>query len=107
MVTYDFYKNDYLGSALTETQFRQLSVRAEHWLESLARRCCVIAEGPDSRAMAVCAVAEELAANPRGKTVRQESVGGVSVSYESPSQSFQRRLLQAALVYVDIYRGVG
>ena len=106
MVTYDFYINDYLGSALTETEFRRLASRAEHWLDSLSRRCCMVADGPDSRAMAVCAVAEAMGENPGGRSVQQESIGGVSVRYENPRSGLQRRLLQAALVYLDIYRGV-
>ena len=106
MVTYDFYKNDYLGSALTEDAFKRTVARAEAWLDSVSRRCCLIAEGPDSRAMAVYAVADAIAANPGGRGVQQQSIGGVSIRYADPHKSFQRRLLQAALLYVDIYRGV-
>ena len=107
MVTYDFYINDYLGSALTETEFRRLASRAEHWLDSLSRRCCMVADGPDSRAMAVCAVAETIELFKKQRPISQASIGGVSVRYEHGDGQLQQLLLQNAGVYLDIYRGVG
>lgn len=106
MVTYDFYQNTYLGSALSETAFRSAAARAEHWLAALERRCAVTAAGPDSRAMAVCALAEKLFAQDRCRNITQSSIGGVSVRYDRGSVSEERQLLHTAGVYLDICRGV-
>jgi hypothetical protein len=105
MVSYDFYQNTYLGSALSEVAFKQAAARAESFLSMLEHKCYVAATGEDSRAMAVCAVAEALAERKPG--VKSQSIGGVSVTYEDDADSkLQRRLLQAASVYLDICRGV-
>ncbi len=108
MVTYEFYKDTYLGSALSETAFRQAAARAEHWLSMLERRCYVSASGPDSRALAVCALAEVMDRARDREQVKSASIGGVSVSFADDShKKLQQRLLQAAGVYLDICRGVG
>lgn len=106
MVTYDFYKNIYLGSTLSETAFGEAAVRAEDWITKLERTCQVAPYGPDSRAMAVCAVAETMEVFNRRRFVSQASVGGVSVRYESNVRQLERQLYQNAGVYLDIRRGV-
>lgn len=108
MVTYDFYKNTYLGSALFEDAFRQAAARAEDWIAKLERTCRVKPYGTDSRAMAVCAVAETMETFAGRQMIKSQSIGGVSVSYDTGSDGkLQRQLLQNAGVYLDIYRGVG
>lgn len=108
MVTYDFYQNTYLGSALTEVAFRQAAARADQWLSKLERSCFVAPYGPDSRAMAVCAVAETMEVFRKQQMIAQTSIGGVSVRYEQDTdRKLQRQLLQNAGVYLDVYRGVG
>lgn len=108
MVTYDFYQNTYLGSALTEAVFKQAAARAEQWLSKLEQTCSVAPYGPDSRAMAVCAVAETMEVFRKRQMIAQASIGGVSVRYEADTdRKLQRQLLQNAGVYLDIYRGVG
>ena len=107
MVNYDFYKNVYLGSTISEGAFPRLIARAEAWLARLERCCSVSAPGPDSRGMAACAVAETMAEHEKHRFVSQASVGGVSVRYESSLYALERTLLASAGVYLDIYRGVG
>ena len=106
MVSYDFYKNIYLGSALSETAFPQAIARAEEWVAKLERSCQVAPYGPDSRAMAVCAVAETMEVFRKNALISQASIGGVSVRYEHSDRKLQRQLLQNAGVYLDICRGV-
>jgi hypothetical protein len=107
MVSYDFYQNTYLGSALSEVAFKQAAARAESFLSMLERKCYVAPCGEDSRAMAVCAVAEVLAENHRQSGIKSQSIGGVSVTYMDDADSkLHRKLLQAASVYLDICRGV-
>lgn len=105
MVSYDFYQNVYLGSMLSETAFPGAIARAADWLAAVERRCTVRPYGPDSRAMALCAVAETMEAYRKRRQVAQATLGGVSVRYESEGKA-QRQLLQNAMVYLDICRGV-
>ncbi len=105
MVSYDFYRDVYLGSALSEAAFPRAAARAQAWLEKLERTCCVEPVGQDSRELAICAVAEAMERTERQQNVAQTSVGGVSVRYEN-GKSAQRQLLQSAGVFLDIRRGV-
>lgn len=105
MVTYDFYRDVYLGSTLEEGAFPQAAARAEAWMQKLERACQVTPVGEDSRELAVCAVAETLTRFGRYQNVAQTTVGGVSVRYES-DRKLQRELLQSASVFLDIRRGV-
>ncbi len=107
MVSYDFYQNTYLGSALSEGAFVSAAARAEQWLSMLERSCYVGSSGEESRAMAVCALAEVLSSRDRQRGIKSQSIGGVSVTYAGDADSkLQRRLLQTAGVYLDICRGV-
>lgn len=106
MATYDFYKNVYLGNVLSETAFPGAIARAGEWLAKVERTCRVSDYGPDSRAMALCAVAETMEHARKRNQVSQTSVGGVSIRYED-SKSLQRQLFANAGVYLDICRGVG
>ncbi len=106
MVTYDFYENTYLGSAMGEKAFPTLSARAEEELQRFERLYRVESPGPDSRAMAVCAMAEVLLRGAERRGIRTASVGGVSVSY-TDDNALSGELYRAASVYLTFYRGVG
>lgn len=106
MVSYDFYKNTYLGSALRESDFHQAIARAEDWLNMLERTYTVTAPGNDSRKMALCAMAETVEGFSRRQFVSQASVGGVSVRYATGDRALQRQLLRNAGIFLDIRRGV-
>ena len=97
MVTYDFYKNVYLGSVIPETAFAAAVARAEEWIAKVERTCSVTPCGPDSRAMA---------ANKKRQQVSQATIGGVSIRYED-SARLESQLLKTLGVYMDICRGVG
>lgn len=108
MITYEFYKDTYLGTQLSENRFAQAVARAEQWLQKLERTCTVTDCGPNSRAMAVCAVAEAMDTFFKRQQVSRASIGGVTVEYADDSdKKLSRQLLQAAGVFLDIYRGVG
>ena len=105
MVSYDFYQNVYMGNALSEHAFPAAIARAEEWLQMLERTCTVTAAGPDSRSLALCAIAEEMVRYRKHRQVVQESAGGVSVRYESAG-SLDKMLLSCAKIYLRICRGV-
>lgn len=106
MPDYAFYKDAYLGSSIPESAFAGLIARAQAWLDMLARRCRVEPYGPDSRKMALCAIAETLLRQQKRQDCQQLQLGSVRVHYESSRQSLQRQLLQSAAGYLDICRGV-
>lgn len=108
MVDYDFYINTYLGSAIDEKNFPAAAARAAAVLEGYERRCRVRCPGPDSRRLAVCAMAEVIHQYGVGRFVDSASIGSVSVKYNSRGGgNLERELMQKAGIYLDILRGVG
>lgn len=110
MVTYDFYKNAYLGSAIPENAFSGVAAKAEAVLGKMKRMYEVSSDGEISESLAVCAMAEALYAHRdrRGGIIARD-VGQVSVRYESEESSdraLSRELMRRACIYLDIYRGV-
>ena len=106
MPDYTFYRDVYEGSQLSEPRFRELSLRGREWLEKLERCCRVTPYGTESRKMAICSVAETLAAWERRNHCLEESVGSVRVRYQKNDLPLQRQLLQNVSGYVEVYRGV-
>lgn len=107
MVDYDFYVNTYLGSAIPGSAFPAAAARAAAVLEGYERRWQVDCPGPDSRAMAMCAMAEVLYSYGSSRFVESASVGSVSVRYGSPNTGhLERELYRKAGIYLDIRRGV-
>ena len=107
MVDYDFYINTYLGSAVDEKNFPAAAARAAAVLEGYERHCRVQCPGPDSRRLAVCAMAEVIHRYGVGRFVDSASIGSVSVKYNSRgSRDLERELMRAAGIYLDILRGV-
>ena len=104
MVTYDFYRDVFLGCELEEEEFPKAAARAERWMQKIERTCYVAPVGADSRDLAVCAAAEVMEQHRRQEGVAQTAVGGVSVRYDK--KSLERKLLTCAGVFLDIRRGV-
>ncbi len=108
MVDYDFYVNTYLGSAIPETAFSGAAERAARALTRFKRLYQVTASG-DGEKLALCAMAEEVYADAcRPRDVESTTMGQVSVRYaQGEKRRLERRLYEQALLYLDIYRGVG
>ena len=106
MPDYEFYRSDYEGQMLGEAEFSAFRAAAARWLQKLERCCRVTPYGPDSRKMAICAVAETLAVWERRNGYLETSVGGVRVRYQQNDVPLQRQLLQNASGYLEIYRGI-
>ena len=58
MVPYTFYKEEYLGDRVQEWNWPAACFRAEEKLAALENKYRFTPYGPDSRKMAVCAIAE-------------------------------------------------
>lgn len=115
MVDYEFYKSTYLGSSISDTEWPAFCARAEEQLARYKRIYTVTPPEETSEAMAVCAMAEvvaAIAATQSGTgTVASASIGSVSVSYSNATaidlstKGQARELYSAACRYLDIYRG--
>ena len=106
MADFDFYRNQYLGEAITEKAFPNLAQQAAATLESYERKYILSNGDEASRKMAICAMAEVLQDHHRRTRHTAASVGSVSVHYPAPKETLERRLWKAANVYLDFYRGV-
>jgi len=120
MPGYDFYRNVYHGSAVSDAEWAAYSARAVDQLARYKRVYTVTAPGPDSEAMALCAMAEalygfDLLANGEGGPIQSASIGSVSVSYgglagqslDLSPRGREKELYRCASRYLDIYRGAG
>ena len=98
MVTYEFYRDVFLGSRLEEDTFPGMIARAERTYQ-------VEPVGEDSRDLAGCAVAETRDECMQHQGIVQSTVGKVSVRY-SDKKAMEQRLYRSAGVFLKIYRGV-
>lgn len=105
MVTYEFYRDMYLGSRLEEDTFPKAIARAERWIQKLERNFRVEPVGEDSRDLAICAVAEAMDEHAASRGVAQTTVGKVSVRYKE-RKALEQRLYRCVQVFLDIRRGV-
>ncbi len=109
MASYEFYRDAYCGSRIPESAFAGCAARAAAALAQL-ERCYVIEGGPDSRRLAICAMADELWDASCHRGLASRSVGSVSEHYVSDKytdRALWRALYRQAAVYLDIYRGIG
>ena len=107
MVDYDFYCNTYLGSTVPEKAFPAAAARAAAVLEDYERRYRVSCPGPDSRRMALCAMAEVIHGYGSSRFLGSATVGSVSVRFDSGgAKELSRELYRKAGIYLDIRRGV-
>lgn len=120
MADYNFYRNEYMGDAISGADFPRLIKRARDQLAWYRRIYMVEAEeGCRDEKLALCAMAEalynaEVVANGDGG-IQSASIGSVSTSYGNTAaqavdvtpKGVERALYKAATLYLDIYRGVG
>ncbi len=106
MVDFEFYVNQYVGSAIPEKAFAGVAAQAQRYLDRLKNVYRVESSGAEAENMAVCAMAEAIWEN-RNKGVASASVGSVAVRYETDRPSLGQTLYERACIYLDIYRGVG
>ena len=113
---YGFYRDRYHGTALTREEFREAAARAADVLAEF-ERVYRVAGCQESRAMALCAMAEviayfDAAQNGQGG-LRYAKVGSVSVSgkgiysqVDISPKSQERELYRTANRYLSICRAV-
>ena len=106
MVDYEFYVNDYLGSAIPENAFSGVAAQAHRWLKKFKNSYRVESSGMEAEKLAVCAMAETLWQR-RNDRLATANVGSVSVHYAAAKTPLRRTLFEKASIYLDIFRGVG
>jgi hypothetical protein len=108
-VDYLFYSEQFLGTAIEQTDFNRLARVASAKIDQLTfGRAAPIIEADDDEdliakiQMATCAVAEELQSQAAGAEIQSERVGNYSVSYANaqPVVSKVARLSEAAKLYL-------
>lgn len=99
MVDYEFYVNDYLGSAIPEKAFSGVAAQARQWLQYLKNNYRVVSSGTGAEKLAMCAMAESLWHRQSGNMLFPGSKTG-------EKQTLGRELYEKASIYLDIYRGV-
>lgn len=118
VATFEFYRDTYHGSSITEKDWAVFYARAMDQLNRYKRIYTVAAPEETSEAMAVCAMADALAyfseAQSGAGAVSSASIGSVSVSYGNTANVVDlspkgqaKELYRSASLYLDIYRGVG
>ena len=100
MVDYEFYVNDYLGSAIPDKAFSGVAAQARHWLGCFKSSYRVVSSGAEAEKLAICAMAESL------WNRRSSGLAAPSGKTGSEKQSLGRELYEKASIYLDIYRGV-
>ena len=98
MVDYEFYVNDYLGSAIPEKAFSGVATQARQWLQHFKNHYQVTSSGTEAEKLAMCAMAEALWHRQSGTLGFRGNSG--------TTQPLGRELYQKASIYLDIYRGV-
>lgn len=117
---YSFYTDAYCGSALLESDFKRLSVRAAAYLnrvtfgaaeEALAASAAPLPEPPPPDPplardvkLALCSVADAMLLNEHGGGVVGETVGKISVNYAagvSSAGTDATRLFDAAALFLE------
>lgn len=97
---YSFYKNSFLGSAISETDFPRLALRASQFLDYYTLGKSRNNPGLEELKMACCAVAEKYQIVEKAQKIaedsladagdlKSESVGSYSVSYQTASEKAQ------------------
>lgn len=97
---YDYYKNTYLGNAISEDDYTRLALRSSQYIDYITRNksqadmeavkmaCCAIAE-QYQMIDAAQNLARKGLTESDGKEVQSESVGSWSKSYRSAGDSAQ------------------
>ena len=100
---YAYYTDEYFGTAITETAFPRLAMRASHWLDRLTfNRAADDVDNEDAIKNAMCAIAEDIQASEQSNgEIQSETIGQNSVTYvASASLSDGQTYLQSASLYL-------
>ena len=105
MVDFAYYRDEYMGELIPQKLFPGLEKKAAAALNRLCRDY-VVSGGAEEKAMAVCAMAEEMYRWQSRAGVAGATVGAVKVQYQAQAdRQLLYKLYSKAAIYLDIYRG--
>lgn len=110
---FEFYKNVFLGNAITESEFTRLEQRASEYIDMITSgKAKYFTDVEECLKKACCAVAEEILKAEKGGTVSSETVGKYTVSYgvsQDELSSKESKILRVCKMYLGetglLYRG--
>jgi len=93
---------------ISELFFPEVIARAEDWLGKLERQCRLTPYYPNGRDMALCSIAETMAADYKRRYLTESQVGDVKVKFfREDDKALYRRIYNNVSCFFDIKRGVG
>lgn len=98
---YSFYMETYLGNELSESEFPRLALRASEYLDRITAGAAAGCADEELLRKAACAVAEVWKSNEEGGELTSQSVGSWSRSFAAPTKTKEKRLLDAARMYLS------
>ena len=105
MPDFAYYRDEYLGELIPENAFAPLCRRAKAVLSRLMHDY-IVRGGEEEKAMAICAMAEELYRCAGRAGLTGATVGAVRVQYQNlTDRQLLSKLYGKASIYLDIYRG--
>ena len=105
MVDFSYYRDEYMGDVIPEKLFPGLQKKAAAALSRLCRDY-VVSGGEEEKAMAICAMAEEMFRWQGRAGMTGATVGAVKVQYQAMAdRELLHKLYRKAAIYLDIYRG--
>ena len=101
---WDYYRDDYLGIMIPQTDFNRMSKRASDWLDYFTQNRITNEFANDTSVKnACCAIAEGIFSSADGsmnsRTITNETNSKQSVSYAG-STSINDQLINTALIYL-------
>lgn len=107
LADYRFYKDGYKGSQISETCFPEMIARAEDWLAKLEQIFRVTPCGENGRDLALCAIAEIMAADRKRRYLSETAVGDVKIKFfNEDDAALYRRIYNQISCFLKIKRGV-
>lgn len=109
-VDFGFYKDSYIGDKILEPRFNALAIRATSYINYITFGRIDPENITENVKMATCAVAEVILKNDQSDGKSSETVGKLSVTYNTKGTA-EKKMYSAAyphLAYTGLlYRGVG
>lgn len=99
---YEFYKNEYLGCAISDSEFARLAMRASEYIDAYANPQQA---SPEQLRKACCAVAEVMQSIEHGGEVASQTVGKWSRTYARVARSDADRLMEAMKLHLGSAAG--
>lgn len=99
-----FYKNTYMGTAIPDSEFPVLAIRATAYLDKLKRTYTVTEAIQNGLKYACCSAADVMYEYAKRGDIVSQSVGGTTFTRKEP-KPIEQELLSTVKCYLDIYRG--